>query len=155
MMAVAQDAEDDEEDDDDEDREEEEGQGGSAGRRTRARTEGSAQGGTTAASSAERSSRPTGEGVVEPAEQQAAEAEGSEDESVADEHGQGEDDEEDDEYTGEPGLPRVEGSFREALLVVDFEGETGHGTGPTQEFYSIVCRSVSLNRLAAPVVAQG
>ncbi|KAM3570265.1 hypothetical protein VYU27_007670 [Nannochloropsis oceanica] len=35
------------------------------------------------------------------------------------------------------------GSFREDELVVAFEGETGHGTGPTQEFYSLVCREVT------------
>lgn len=37
------------------------------------------------------------------------------------------------------------GRFRDSLLVVDFEGETGHGTGPTQEFYSLICRSVPCN----------
>lgn len=43
-------------------------------------------------------------------------------------------------YSTGHGYHRQPGAFRDALLVVDFKGETGHGTGPTQEFYSLVCR---------------
>lgn len=33
-------------------------------------------------------------------------------------------------------------AFRDAQLRVAFEGETGHGSGPSQEFFSLVCRCV-------------
>lgn len=35
-------------------------------------------------------------------------------------------------------------SFRDAQVRAAFDGETGHGSGPTQEFYSLVCRCVVL-----------
>lgn len=47
------------------------------------------------------------------------------------------------------GDAQLERPFREASLQVDFEGETGHGNGPTQEFYTLICRYAALHKIYA------
>lgn len=78
-------------------------------------------------------------------------------ESDSDSSGSGTEDEDEEDEFGHghggyiPPAPRAAprvvlqpagAAFRDAELRVAFEGETGHGSGPSQEFFSLVCRCV-------------